>query len=324
MFSLNAIAPILVMLALGYFLKRIGLLTQDFLKKANRVCYLVFLPVLLFENIYNVDSIKNINVPFLLYGCGAIFVTFIACSFFVRYAIKDPFERGALLQCSFRSNYAIIGIPLATALFGAEAAGAASLMSAFSIPFFNVLAILALTLFKGDGRKIQPKKIIMEIVKNPLIIGVISGVLVLLIREAFVAWGVSFRIKDINFLYVSIDYVARVGTPLALIILGGQFEFSAVKKLAKYIAVGVLLRNVIVPGVLLTIAYFFVPGLSGEHYAAYIALFASPVAVTSAILAAETDNDEALAGQLVVWTTILSSITLFVIIYIFRSIGVFG
>lgn len=334
LFSVSAVAPIIIQMALGYFLKRAGVLTAEFLKKANRICYLVFLPVLLFKNVYDVKSISNIDPAFLIFACSAILIVFAVCAVYVRFCIKEPDERGALLQCSFRSNYAIIGVPLATSLYGSAGAAAASLMSAFSIPIFNVLAIVSLSMFKGKGTKVNVKKVIKEIVTNPLIIGIAVGVVFLAVREILTANGSDFRLfgewnaaeetQTYNFLGEALKSVAQVATPLSLVVLGGQFEFSAVKDLAKYITVGVALRNFIVPAVCLTAAYFVFPDMKGEYAATFIALFASPVAVSSAILAMEMENDEVLAGQLVVWTTVISAVSLFLIIYVFSLLGVFS
>ncbi|MGN1154712.1 MAG: AEC family transporter, partial [Agathobacter sp.] len=110
--------------------------------------------------------------------------------------------------------------------------------------------------------------------------------------------------------------LSKISSPLALIILGGQFDFAAVKELRKQIAIGTLARVVIVPtiaiGLAITLSTFTsLIDFSAEVYPAFIALFGTPVAVSSAIMAQEMDNDGTLAGQLVVWTSIASIFTIF-------------
>ena len=230
-----------------------------------------------------------------------------------------------MIQSAFRSNYAIIGLPLASALFGDKGAAAAGVMSAFCVPLFNILSVITLSIFNGNGEKgkIDVKKILLGIVKNPLILATVAGLLTLGIREIFVQCGITFRLRDIEFLYKTIENLKSICTPFALLVLGGKFEFSAVKRQLKYIVFGTFVRTVAVPVIALSIAYFFIPGLLGEHFATYVAVFGTPVAVASAIMAKEMGADDELAGQLVVWTSLVSTVTIFVYVVVFRSIGVF-
>ena len=125
------------------------------------------------------------------------------------------------------------------------------------------------------------------------------------------------------FVYDSIRLVSVTASPMALIALGGQFELSVVRPLIKKIILGVSWRIIIVPGVVLTFAYLLQDKIPGMEYSypALIALFATPVAVSSAIMVHEMGGDEKLAGQLVVWSSVFSIFTLFAVIIIFRMLG---
>lgn len=325
LFSANAVLPIVILIALGYVLKRIGMLTPQFLDVGNKLTFRVLIPTMLFLNVYNINSFSEINFWFVLYGVAAVIAIFligipIYCAF-----TKDPGKRGTLIQSIFRSNYAIIGIPLATSLFGDKGAAAAGVMSAFCVPLFNVLAVITLTIFNNSSTKskIDVKKILLGIVKNPLIIGTVAGLAVLGIRELFVMGGIEFRLRDIEFLYTSLNNVKNICTPFALIILGGKFEFSAVGRLKKEIIFGTFMRVVAVPVAGLVGAYFLVPDIAGEHFATYVGVFATPVAVSSAIMAKEMGADDELAGQLVVWTSLVSALTIFVYVTVLKAIGIF-
>lgn len=324
-FAANAVLPIVLMIALGYFFKRIGLLNQGFLDVGNKLTFRVLIPALLYCNIYGIGSLGEINLVFVLYGLAAVVSIFLISTLVTCLFTKDSGKRGALIQAAFRSNYAIIGLPLASALFGDKGAAAAGVMSAFCVPLFNILAVVTLTIFNNDSQKkrIDIKKILIGIIKNPLIIGTVLGLLTLAVRELFVQWGVDFRLKDIEFLYKTLENLKSICTPFALIVLGGKFEFSAVKRQLKHIVFGTLMRTVAVPVIALSAAYFFIPGLSGEHFATYVAVFGTPVAVASAIMAKEMGADDELAGQLVVWTSLVSTVTIFIYVVIFRAIGVF-
>lgn len=324
-FAANAVLPIVLMIALGYFFKRIGLLNQGFLDVGNKLTFRVLIPALLYYNIYGIGSLGEINFGFVLYGLAAVVVIFLVSTLITCLFTKDQGKRGSLIQAVFRSNYAIIGLPLASSLFGDKGAAAAGVMSAFCVPLFNILAVVTLTVFNNGSqkKKIDVKKILIGIVKNPLIIATVLGLLTLAVRELFVLWGARFRLRDIEFLYKTLENLKSICTPFALIVLGGRFEFSAVKRQLRYIVFGTLMRTVAVPVLGLAVAYFFIPGLSGEHFATYVAVFGTPVAVASAIMAKEMGADDELAGQLVVWTSLVSTVTIFIYVAIFRAIGVF-
>ncbi|MCH5204190.1 MAG: AEC family transporter [Oscillospiraceae bacterium] len=329
LFAANAVLPIVMLIAFGYILKRAGLLTKDFLNVGNKLTFRVLLPVMLFYNVYNVSSLGDINFGFVLYGILAVIVIFFIGIAVMCVFTKDNAKRGSLIQSVFRSNYAIIGLPLAESLFGAKGAAAAGVMSAFCVPTFNVLGVIALSIFNGNNEKgkIDIKKILKGIVTNPLIIGTVAGVAALGIRELLIMGDISFRLRDIEFLYAAIGNVKSICTPFALIVLGGKFEFSAVSRLWKEIAFGTFVRTVAVPvlglGGALVLRATIMPELSGEHFATYMGVFATPVAVASAIMAKEMGADDELAGQLVVWTSLVSAVTIFIYTTVFRAMGIF-
>ena len=332
LFTCNAILPIILVILLGYFIKRKGLFQEGFFKQANKLCFRVCLPVLLFFNIYKVDSISGIKEHFdiILFICIGVLVIFFIGLVLAMTLIKDSKQKGVILQCVFRSNYAIIGIPLAESLATAEnvsmVIGIASIVSAVTIPFFNALAIIALSLFvEENGTKPSVKSVIIKILKNPLIIGVFVGIIALFIRE-FIPINnngeLVFSIKNnLPFLYKTISNVASIASPLALIALGGDFTFKAISKLKKQIIIGVGARCILVPSLCLTTAYLL--GLPGLAFPALIAVFGTPVAVSSVPMSLEMGNDDELAGQLVVWTSICSAFSLFVIIFICAQVGIF-
>ncbi len=329
LFAANAVLPIVLLILLGYLLKRVGMLTKGFLDAGNKLTFRVLLPALLFYNVYGIGSLRDVHFGFVLYGLGAVLVIFflaiaVTCAF-----TKDNAKRGSLIQAMFRSNYAIIGLPLAESLFGAKGAAAAGVMSAFCVPLFNILGVVTLSIFNGDQKKGKAdiQKILLGIIRNPLIVGTVLGIAVLGARELFVFWGVDFRLSQITFLYKTLENVKSICTPFALIVLGGRFEFSAVPRLWKEILFGTLARTVAVPvlglsGAFLLRAAVF-PELAGEHFATYMGVFATPVAVASAIMAKEMGADEELAGQLVVWTSLISTVTIFIYVTALRFLGVF-
>ena len=322
-FTLNAVLPIILIVALGYAVKKIKLITPAGAKEMNKLVFRVFLPVTLFLNVYKIENVGEIKLGYVLYVCLIILCIFFVALLSMRLLFKDKKRIGALLQASFRSNYALIGIPLATSIFGEAGGIYATLLSAFAIPLFNVLAVVALSIFAGEGtERVSFKRILLGILKNPLIISISLGVAVLGVRALLVKWGVEFRLTDIAPVYKILGQLSAVSTPLALVVLGANFEFSAVPGLKREIIAGVSYRCIVTP--LIGIGCALLLGcFEGAHFAAFVAVFGTPVAVSSVPMAQEMDSDYELAGQLVVWTTVVSALTLFVYIYALRVMGIF-
>lgn len=333
-FALDAVFPIILLIILGYFLKRINLINEGFLKVANKVVFTVFLPCLLFYNIYKIESFASIDWGVVLYSSLAILVLFLVGLLISVLTTKDNRRRGVIWQCVLRSNFSIIGIPLAEALGGSGALGYVSVLSAFSIPLFNILSVIALCLFtsKGeDGEKthINFKKMGLNIIKNPLLIGIALGLIVLGFRELIPlsptdGLPVFTLEKDLAFFFEAIKMIGKIASPLALVVLGGMFSFSAMNGMVKEIIVGTTSRLVIAPLLGIGVAYLLstntaILNLESVAYPALVALFASPVATTSAIMASEMGGDDQLAAQYVVWTSLISIFTIFIVVVLLKT-----
>ncbi len=325
LFALNAIMPIVLTVALGYILKRIGIMPMEFAKAGNKIAFRVCLPALLFLNVYNMTALDSIEADYVIYAVIFIAAVFAVNLFLVRAITYDPGSRGALLQNSFRSNFALIGIPLAQSLCGSEGVAVSALLSAVTIPFFNILAVVSLSVFSNDGKRPSLRKILKGIVTNPLIASIFLGFAVLALRSLPVNQGIDFRLSEIKPLFKVLSYLSDMATPLALLVLGAQFEFSAVSGYRKELLYGVIMRNILVPSLGLGLAYiFFSHRFGGAQFASFIALFATPVAVSSVPMAQEMKSNAELAGQLLVFTTIISAFSVGAASFILKYLGVFG
>lgn len=327
--AVNAVTPILILILVGYFLKRRGLLTDGFLKVANKLVFNLCLPCTLFLNVYNISGIAALRWDVILYALAMVLLIFILGLGTALVATKEPGRKGVILQCTFRSNLAIIGISLAGAIGGEETQSVTAIITAFSVPFFNILAVVALSIFSSEHKKPEIGKILLKIWKNPLIIGAALGLTVLSLREIQrqILGEVVFSLKeDLPFIHSAVSQLKNIATPLALIVLGGQFELSAVKGMAKEIWVGSLWRLVVAPvlgiglAILLT-EYTSLLSFGPNEYPALIALFGSPVAVSSAIMAQQMGSDGQLATQYVMWTSLGSVVTIFVTVCIMMATG---
>lgn len=304
--SFNVVLPLFLMIVLGDSLKRIRVYDEHTISGVNQLVFKVFLPLLLFINIYQTDVTGVFDLKLMLVAVLGVLGSFFMTWLIIAWIEKDNRKRGVLIQGIFRSNFVIFGIPVTTSLFGAEATGAAALLVAVIVPIFNMLSVVILEIYRGS--RINVPKILKGILTNPLIIGSVIGLLCL--------W---LHIKIPLVLEKTISDLSKVTTPLALVILGGSFTFSSMKGNVKQIAIGVLGKLVIVPVICLSFALLI--GIRGVGLAILMSIFASPTAVSSFSMAKQMDGDADLAGHLVVLGSMLSVVTMFVWIFIFKQGG---
>lgn len=303
--ALNVVLPLFFCMALGYGLRQIRMVDRPSLVVMNRLCFKVFLPLLLFRNIYTTDLKEALDVKLILFATVALIVWFLLLMLIIPRIEKENPKRGVLIQGMFRSNYALFGLPVATTLCGEGHIGATSLLLGIVIPFYNVLAVVALEVFRGG--KPDFRKILLGIVKNPLIIASVTGLL-------FYAIGIHLPAT----VEKTVQDLSRVATPLSLVVLGGYFTFSSVTEYRKQLALGVIGKLVISPLVLLPIAAWM--GFRGEAMVAIMIMFGAPTAVSSFTMAQEMEGDGDLAAQLVIFTTFFSILTIFLLVFILKTL----
>ncbi len=321
-FAVNAVLPLIVMALIGYLLVRVGMIPEGAARTLNKIVFRVFLPCTLFLNVYKIESLGGFDFGYIVYAIAADLLIYALAIPIVMALTKDGARRGVVLQSVFRSNYALIGIPLATSLCGTAGAEVSAVLSAFAIPVFNVLAVITLSVFSDRKERVSVKSILLDIAKNPLIESVVLGLAVLGVRAILGQNGIEWRLTEITPLFSVLESLSAVSTPLALIALGAQFKFSSIGAMKRELIFSVVARVVAVPLAALTVAYLFFD-FEAAHFASFVALFATPVAVSSVPMVQEMGGDTELAGQVVVWATATSALTIFLFIFALRLLGVF-
>lgn len=303
--SVNVILPLLVLLAVGVLLNKIGFLKADVTKAMNKVVALVLLPVLVFNNIYKSSSGDLFNGSVIIFCVVAIFAEFTIAMVAVRFLTKDRRKMGVMLQGMFRSNYVIFGIPIAISLYGETGSTAAAILTMAVIPCYNILAVFALEMFNGS--KITVTGILKKIITNPLIIASILGIVFS-----------AFKIEMPVFLSDPINSIAACATPMAFIFLGASFAFNDIKDHAKELFETVAVRLIIFPLIIVSIAVFM--GFRDVWLVVILTVFGAPTAVSSFSLAQTLGGDDKLAGNIVVFTSLCSIITMFIWIFALKSL----
>ena len=356
-YSFNAVMPTILLILLGVFARRKGFLEPPMLRKVNKFNFRFNFFAMMFMNLYEVESIRQMPVRMGVFMIASHCLLVLLGIILSGFLTGERFRRGVLVQALFRSNYAIIGIPVTVALVGDIGGQIASFLQLPVVLFYNMVSVLLLSYYSdyeaqyrlyGEGplaesnqsREEQKKdmaqksgvdfgKILKGLVTNPLIQGLLTGMVVLLIREV-IPRGVDGELvfsmrNDLPWLYSSLQSLARMATPLALIVLGGQLEMKEIKGYRKELIAGVLMRLVGAPAVGFSLLYVAVRlGLlvvGRPEIAVVVAIFGSPLAVSSIVMANEMGGDGHLDGQIVVWSSIFGMLSLFVLISILRSHG---
>lgn len=332
LFGINAVLPLIVLMLIGYLLKRTKFINQNFIDVGNKLVFRIALPALLFYNIYMVKDLSQINWSMIIFAIIGIFVATLIGFILTSVFIKDRVKKGTIIQGTLRANFAILGIPLAEAIGGEMAVANVALIALAAIPLMSSLSVIVLSYY-GEESSDQNvfKTIFLKVVKNPLIIAIFIGFSVLLLRSVMALDPLTnlpvFTLEeDLKFLFTPIKWVSQITSPLALIILGATFKFAHFNDLKKQIAFGTLLRSFLVPLIVLSLAVVldrFVSFFTFDEniYPALIALFASPQAVTNSTLVKELNGDEKLSIQMIIATTILSILTIFIVVVIFKYLG---
>ena len=294
--AFNLVFPIFVLLALGFFLRKINMMDAPLAKKLNKIIFDIFLPVSVYESEFSEVFDKKL----ITYGILSVLCCFLLLLLFVNLFCKKRESVGVLIQGIFRSNFLIFGVPVAESLFpDGSLSGKAAVMVAIIVPVYNVLAVISLEAL--NGKKSDAKKIVLNIVKNPLIIGSFCGFIGLFLKQAgLIIPGAA---------YSAIKSVASIATPLALIALGASLDFASVKGNVSYIVWGIASKLVLSPAIFITVGICL--GFRDRELAILLAMYASPSAVSSYTMAQQMGADEQLAGHLVVFGTAISVITVF-------------
>lgn len=306
--ALEIVLPLFLMMAVGYVIKLTKMMNETSVRQTNNVIFKIFLPLLVFLNIYQTDLSESFDSHLLFYALGGVLLQFILALCIAVLVEKDNACRGVMLQGMFRSNFVLFGIPICTSLFGDAAAGLASILIAVIIPLYNMLAVISLEVF--NGKKPGLLKILKGIVTNPLILASAAGILF-----------VVFHIPLPQVLYKTVSNLSSMATPLAFVLLGASFHFGDIGRYIKELSVTLGVKLVFFPLLFLGLAILL--GFRGAPLAVLLTVFASPIAVSSFTMAQQMGGDDKLAGQLVVFSSILSIFTIFVFIFLLKEFAFF-
>ena len=301
-------APIFIVIAIGFLIRKKNIISEDGVSLLNKLAYNIGLPSLMFLSItnYNLSDIFNVQIVKVIYLAYAIFILL---TILINLAIRRSGKtKGAIIVSSFRCNMAFVGFPIVLAAYGDLALAKASLVVAFLVPVNIIMSIIIFRFYNRKEEGIGVGRLLLSFVKDPLIIGVVLGILF-----SF------FKVPVPQFLHSSLDIISAMTVAIALFSIGASFKFVHLKndfKIVSYVSFNKLILLPLIIFVLST----FVFKVEAFDRNVMVILFATPLAVAAYIMAKELRSNYQLLASALILTTIISAITISAWLLVFKYI----
>lgn len=307
-FALNSTLPVFLVILVGRFFMRVGIINEEWTKISDRMAFRYALPVVLFLDIAKMDIHRDLDMTFIIFCMVSTTAMFFLIYLISRICLKDKTMVGSFAQGAVRGSAAILGIPFVTNIYGEP--GMVPLMILAAVPLFNAYSVVILTIssrkfLSGSKTKIQYRLILKSIFKNPLIRGILIGF-------PFCILGIKLP----PILDKSLTSIGTMAVPLMLISIGADFKMSDLTAKFKLSAIASTIKLVILPLAVLPIAIYM--GFRDSSLVALLVMLGAPSAVSGYIMSKAMDNDYVLMSNIVVMTTLLSSVTFTFWIFILR------
>jgi len=291
-------APIFIIIAAGFIIKKINLIKEDGVAILTRLAYNIGLPALFLLNIteYSLSEIFNVDIIKVIYSTyAAYFVVLLLLTFTVRRSRKT---KGAFFVSSYRVNMAFVGLPIVWAAFGGLALAKATLVIAFLVPVNVISSIIIFKIFNRGEEKFEIKRLLRSVITDPIVIAAVLGIILS-----------YFNIQLPGFINSSLDIISGMTVAVALLSIGASFRFDHLKndlKIVSYIG----FNKLILMPVLVFLAATYIFKIEVFDRNVVVMLFATPLAVAAYIMAKELKSNYNLVSSALIMTTIISAITI--------------
>ncbi len=290
----------------GFLSRKLGLLNDGLVKGVNQLIFKLFLPINLFMSVLGTPADTKIEGKEFLFVFFGLIVLFLLFMVLVPRIEKDRAKVGVMIQGMGRANYAFFGIPLVKMLFPEQDTSLAALLVTVTVPVYNVMSVIALSAFNGG--QVNMKKILLNIIKNPLIIASLLG---------YACWMLKLELP--SFLNTTLSDMAKVATPLALFTLGGAITLQSAFRHKKQLLISVAGKLIFSPIVFLSLAVLL--GIRNVGLACVLISFGAPTAVSSYPMAQQMGGDGELAAEIVAMTSVCSILTTFLFVFLLKTMA---
>jgi len=305
--AVNLMLPVLLMVALGFFLGKIGLINSKMVEDVNKLCFNLLFPIVIFYSVARADFSQVFNPQLIAFSLGGFLLIFIIATLIIPHIVVKPEQQSVIIQSLSRSNCIVLGTAIMSSLYGAENIATFSMVVAFVSPLFNFLAVIT---FESINKKEDYSlgRLVLNIIKNPLVIGGVAGITFSLLQIPLpVAAGKV--LGDLNTMTIT----------LAMLMMGSDFNINPSEGSYKMLFSTSLSKVILLPAVLLPLGIWC--GFRGQPLACLIMIFAAPTPVSNFVMAQNYGADQHLASQVIVLTSLIAIATYCVIIALFNNLA---
>lgn len=303
-YTLNGVLPIFLVIFLGIFLRRIGFFSPPVKSELVKLVFYVGTPCLIFRQIASTDLRASVDLPFLIFVLSII-PALILFQWVLCFFIHDPKKKGAVLQIGFRSNCAIVGMPLAVNLMSAEGVALTAFALSATIILYNVSGVIILSYYGGSERKLRP--VVMNILKNPLLISVVLGVIASL---------VGLPMENGTFHYEALESLGTIASSIGLLVIGASISMRGLREDKGLIIFSVFLRCILAPIFIVGAAILL--GFRGDALLTLVIVSATPAAINSYVMAKQMGVSENIAAFGISFTSLFSLFGIFASVFILK------
>lgn len=307
-FSLNATVPVFAMIILGMFFKKIDIIDDVFASRMNKFVFLIPLPVLLFKDLATLDFNTIWDTKFVLF-CFFITILSILIVTLLSFLLKNKQNQGEFIQASYRSSAALLGIALIQNVYGK--ATMAPLMIIGSVPLYNIMAVVVLSFFSPERKGLSKEvwlKTIKGILTNPILIGIVVGIL----------WSL-LHLPMPTMLDKTVTSIGNVATPLGLMAMGATFNYKEALGDLKPALCASFIKLFGFCAMFLPLAIYL--GFQGEQLIAILVMLGSATTVSCFVMAKSMGHTGILTSTVVMLTTIFSGFSITMWLYILKGMG---
>lgn len=307
-FSLNATVPVFAMIILGMLFKKIGIIDDVFASRMNKFVFLIPLPVLLFKDLATLDFNTIWDTKFVLF-CFFITILCILIVTLLSFLLKNKQNQGEFIQASYRSSAALLGIALIQNVYGK--ATMVPLMIIGSVPLYNIMAVVVLSFFSPERKGLSKEvwlKTIKGILTNPILIGIVVGIL----------WSL-LHLPMPTMLDKTVTSIGNVATPLGLMAMGATFNYKEALGDLKPALCASFIKLFGFCAMFLPLAIYL--GFQGEQLIAILVMLGSATTVSCFVMAKNMGHTGILTSTVVMLTTIFSGFSITMWLYILKGMG---
>lgn len=306
LFSANLILPIFLVIGAGCAIRQKGLFTDDYVKRSIKLIYYIFLPAKLFLDISGTDIKAAFSLPFLcVIGIGSV-VQFLLAWLGGSLLCKDKRKQSAFSHACFRGNFVYMGVALLQDIYGGVVPETAMIL-ALLMPLYNIQGAILMSVKEGRG-SVRLSKILLDILKNPMILALLAGM--------------PFALLEIPLPHLvtkTLEYFRSGTSIMALLVVGASLRLDTVRRDFRLLLKISGIKLLLMPAIWVVMA--MVAGLTTVQTVVLAMVGGMPSAINVFVITDQMGGDGELACGAVVMTHLVSLFTVTGMALLMRSIG---